>query len=525
MPDEAKELVFKNEEERDTALAELPDEPPKGTANIEEWQHEQELKEEEIRNASISEEAASEVLPNEPTEEPTVTQKEPQQSVETVESEDDYIDFSTLGKVKRSDLDESIRNYKSAPEILKQTAHARRYANSAEGKLHVYEERIAELENTAKTVPELQRELQELRAASKEVKSTIESKPMSTKKRSELSSRLDTINEQVSKLNNYEGDEIEPLQKAISGTVNALEETLGELDSVKTEFTNYRTNAEKRYKSLEDNIRSVSETTKVGEARRKAEHEQKAAERGLADLQVKHPELKTSKPLYADDRNDVESSIISMARRVYGRNPENFDEVNKLVSAYNANDSELTRICEQEGINPADFGINGNDIRNYGILMNVYWRQRGEQIDSRSGRRVPVKDFRGNKITFPDFGAAFQNMKDSGGLSTLENEMKIIEAEKQGQQSLNESIQKRDTSSPTLSPTGAPPEGQDMSEDQALEILGEKQGRMTVDEEKMERLLRNGDKRGWDMFNAVKKACETLKLPVPDVEDHWKQVA
>lgn len=524
MADDQK-LTFKSEEERDNALAELPDEPPKG-ANIEEWQREQELKEEEIRNAPISEETASEVTPKEPTEEPTVTQKEEKQPVEPVESEVDYIDFTQLGKVKRSELDESVRNYKSAPEILKQAAHARRYANNAEQKLHAYEERIAELENTAKTVPELQKELQELRAASKEVKSTIESKPMSTKKRSELSSRLDTINEQISKLNNYEGDEFEPLQKAISSTVGALEETLGELDSVKTEFNNYRKDAESRYKNLENSIKSVSETTQQAEARRKAKQETDDALKGLTELQRNHPELKTSKPLaYADNDDDVEAAIYRMTARIYGRKPQGFDEVNRVVSAYNTKDGELMRICEQEGINPADFGINDTDIRNYGILMNVYWNQRGETIDPRSGKRVPVTDFRGKQITFPDFEASFKNMKDSGGLTQLENEMKIIEAEKKGQQSLNESLNRRDTSAPTLSPTGAPPEGQDMSEDQALEILGEKPGRMTVDEEIMERLLRNGDKRGWDMFKALQKACETLGLPVPDVEDHWKQVA
>ena len=158
--------------------------------------------------------------------------------------------------------------------------------------------------------------------------------------------------------------------------------------------------------------------------------------------------------------------------------------------------------------------------------MNVYWKQRGEQLDPRTGKRIPVKDWRGRQITFPDFEAAFQNIKDTGGINQLENELKIIEAEKKGQESLNASLSRRDTSLPTLSPDGGiPPEERKLSKEDALEIIGERPGRKTIDEERMEILLRNGDKRGWDMFDILQKACETLDYPAPEIEEHWRKSA
>jgi hypothetical protein len=518
-------LVFTSEEERQKALIDIPDEPPPGV-DIEEWQKEQDEKVRKIVEASISEEAAPKTEPKTDEGHPSAKPEQEDKTKQPVEEEDEYVDFSALGKMKKSELPENLRNYRSPQEILKQAAHARRYANSAEDKIRHYEETIAELQSTAGKVPDLQKQLDELKKATEDAKKSVEQKPfISSGKRAEFNTKLDEINARIEKLKDYGGEDVDALQSVMSGTVDVFKDTLAELDSVKDEFTNYRKTAESRYVNLEKSIKSVSEMTQRAEEKRKLEFEQKTAERNLEELQSKFPDLKTTKPLYADDRNDLESAIVRMTERVYGRKPKNFDEINRFVSAFNAKDTELLRICESEGINPGDYGINKDDIRNYGILMNVYWRQRGERIDPLTGSRIPVTDWRGQKVTFPDFASTFQHMKESEGITTAEKELAIIEAEKKGQQNLDASLKKRDTSPPTLEPTGLPPEGQGLTENQALEIIGERKGRMTVDEEKMERLLRIGDKRGWDMFKALQAAHETLGMPIPQPEPYWRNSA
>ena len=452
-------------------------------------------------------------------EDPPAIQKEEAKVVQPEEEE--YVDFSQIGKIKKTDLPENLRNYPSPQEILKQAAHARRYANSAEEKIRKYEERIADLESTAKTVPDLQKQLNELKKASDVARRSVDLNPPGNKRRDDINKQLDAINDQIAKLKNYDGDDADALQGAISGTVEAFKVTAGELELVRSEFSQYRKEVETKHQSLEDRIKSVSDITQQAEEKRKLDFDQKTAERNLAELQTKHDELRTSKPLYSDDHDDVETAIVNMTQRVYGRKPKSFDEVNRFVSAFNTKNPELVKQCEDNGINPADYGINSKDIRNYGILMSVYWMQQGETIDPHTGTRVPATDWRGNKVTYEDYESAFLNMKEKSGISQAEKELAIIEAEKKGQQNLDESLRRRDTSTAVLEPTGAPPEGQEMSEEQALEVIGEKQGRMTVDEEFMERLLRVGDKRGWEMFSVLQKANETLGMPIPQPESHW----
>lgn len=518
-------LTFKSEEERSEALATLPDEPPPG-ADVEAWQQEQSAKEREILEATI--EATATELDPKPSE--VIPPVEENSSEETVvpltESEDEYVDFSVLGKVKRSELPEGVQQYKSPQEILEQAAHARLYANRTESKLHDYEQQISELKSATAGVPELKKQLDALTKASTDTRQAISDTPkLSRKGREDLNGKLDTINTRIAQLQDYGGEDTEALQAAISGTVDIFKGTFEELDTVQTEFASYRETSETRYKALEDRIAEVANLTTTANKKRNDEIEQKTAESNLVNLQNDFPELGTSRPLYSEDRKDVESAIVALATKVYGRKPKNFAEVNRLVGAYNSKDAQLLQLCKTEGVTPADYGINDRDVRNYAICMDVFWRQRGERVDSQTGNRVPVTDWRGQKVTFPDFKSTFQHMKDSGGITQAEQELNIINAEKNGQDSLNQSLSRRDNSTPTLAPTGAPPEGQSMSEDMAQEIIGEKPGRMTVDEERMERLLRMGDKLGWEMFGALQRAHATLKLDVPQPEDHWKKVA
>jgi len=512
-------LVFENEEAREAALNQIPDEPPQG-ANVENWTAEQEAREREILEAPIkgSDEAAPETQPPVETEEPPAKEEPTQVAVE-----EDEVDFAALGKVKKSDLPEDLQGYKSPQEMIKQAAHARRYANKSEEKLREAEARIAELENTAKTVPDLQKKLEELEKATKSVTKDIEAKPsISSGQRAQLHERLKAINEKVANLKEDDFSD-GSFQGLFKETVSTLGDTLGELDAVKRKLAEHEASVDKRYSQLESGVKTVTQKNEEAERQRKTEREQKEAEKGLAELQSKFKDLQTSKPLYADNRNDVESAVVKFASRVYGRRLNSFDDVNRLVGLYNAEDAEVKKICQEEGISPADFGLTDKDVRNYGILMNVYWQQRGQQINPSTGKLEPVLDFRGQKVTHPDFETTLKYMKDRGGISQLEIEDAIVNAEKKGQSKLESSLNRRDTSPPVLGPTGTPSDGQGMSKDQAYEILGEKEGRLTVDEEKMELLLRKGSQKGWDMWNALVKAHEVLEIEPPRPETYWKK--
>ena len=519
-------LKFKSEEERQEALMAIPDEPPPGVENMEEWLEEQKTKEREILDAEISEESGSEPGSPESVTEPKPVSQEGDVVKPAVSEEEDLVDFSEIGKLKRSELPEDLRQYKQPKQMLEQFAHARRYANTAQAKLEEYEQKISDLTGKVNAIPNLEKKIKELSQLSLKVQRDVSSDSTVTKQgRDNLNKRLEAINSELAKLKSDDTYDTEPLQNAISGTVEAFKSTFDELSSVRTEFAQYKKTNEDKYKNLEERINSVSSYSKAAEEKRKADAELKMAMRNLEDLQRNNPELKTTKPIYAEDKDDVESALVKMAARVYGRSPKNFDEINRMIGAYNAKDPELGRILKTEGISVADYGINDTDVRNYAISMEVYWRQRGERIDPSTGQRVPVTDWRGRKVTFPDFQSAFDYMKKSGGITRSEEELKIIEAEKKAQESLSASLNKRDISTPVLEPTSGDGGSDVMTEETALEVIGEKEGRFTVDEERMERLLREGDKRGWEMFKALQKAHEALGLPVPKPEPHWRKAA
>ena len=515
--EEDTKLAFASVEDRDQAYLSLPDEPPPGV-DVEVWQEEQDRKAQAILAAEITGDRPS------PTEkEPLVEDKKVVSPVETTSGDsDDIVDFTVLGKMKRSDLPENLRNYSNPHEILKQADHARKFANSVDDKIHRYENRIAELEKLSNDVPSLKKQLEDMQSVLETTKSKLSSSTSHDQKtKISIDNRLKDINAKLSVLKEYGSDEAEALHLAVSSMADTFNDTFSELNSVRSEVIS----GKNRIRELESRIDQVASMADKAEQRRKSDNEQAKAEQALFDLQQNNPELKTSLPLYSKDRKDLETAIVRMTQKVLGRTIKSFDDVNRFVGAFNMKDPSLINLCTREGISPADYGINDTDIRNYGILMDVHWRQQGERIDPITGKLVKVTDFRGNKVTFPDYQSAFQNLKDNIGLSQAERELAVIEAEKKGQSSLEVSLHRRDASSKVIEPTGIPPEGSGMSEDEALEVIGYNISNKTIDEEKMELLLRAGDKRGWAMFRTLQKAHETLKMPIPKEEAHWLQSA
>lgn len=517
--EEDTKLVFKSEEEKNAAFDALPDEPPLDV-DIEGWQKEQDIKSEAILSAEVvpgTDTSASVEKFTEKSSEEELTSP----AAESI-TDEEVIDFTVLGKVKRSELPENLRKYPNPHEILKQADHARRFANGAEDKIQQYEKRIAELEEISETVPGLKKQLEEMQSTLARAKQEVQNSPSNTQiSRQNISNKLRDINSKLANLKEYGGEETEVVHSTISDVVGTLNSTFDELDKVRAE----RRNDTDRIKKLEERIESVAHRSFKNDADRIAKEEQTKAERALMDLQRDNSELRTSLPLYSDDGKDVESAVVKLTSKIFGRQLRSFDEVNRVVGAFNAKDADLKAICDREGISPADYGINEMDIRNYGILMEVYWRQRGERIDPSSGKRIPVTDFRNQKVVFPNYQSAFDHLKNTSGLTQAERELEVTEAEKQGQNSLERSLRQRDTASKVIEPGGVPLGGSGMSEEEALEIIGANSSHRTIDEEKMELLLRDGKASGWEMFKKYQTAHEVLKMPVPKTEEHWLKSA
>ena len=115
-------------------------------------------------------------------------------------------------------------------------------------------------------------------------------------------------------------------------------------------------------------------------------------------------------------------------------------------------------------------------------------------------------------------------MLDKMGIREKEYHKALIEAEKKGQRALDASLSKRDVSDALIGPEGlGSPDnvGHEITEEVAREILGERNGPNTVDEEKMEVLIRMKDARGWAMFDRMNKANKRLGLPDEPVEPDW----
>ena len=527
MAEEAKreEMLFENEEAREAALAALPDEPPTDVRDVDAWTREQEEQEQKILNAQVkvldSEEAVSE-------EQPPVSTEKPPEPEKKVETADDFVDFTSLGKLKREELDEDLRNYKSPQEMLKQAAHARRYANKAQTQLEEAQARVAELEQTAASVPELQKKITELQATTQAAAKSIETKPsLSSSEKVQFQSKLKGITAQLESMKEFDSEDMDKFRGAFGETVSTLGETLNELNGVKSEFATYRQQTEQKFQALDGKVGEYATKTDRSIADQKRRKEEEDAVNSLLVLQGKRKELATTKPLYSDDRNDVETAIARMASRFYGRplrgTVEDWSDINRMVSAFNVQDKQVERIMQEEGINVADFGISEKDLLNYAILMNVDAYQRGERIDSQTGKRTPYKDFRGKQVRFPDAEAAYKHMLDKEGIPQLEQEQAVIEAEKRGQTKLEASLSKRDTDPAVLGNEGggSPDIGEELSEAQAREIIGEEEGRMTIDEEKMEKHLRNGHENGWKMFSMWKLAHKRLGLEEPAIEPQW----
>ena len=436
-------MVFKSEQEKAQALIDLPSEPDSPVDDLDAWQKEIDDKRKEIEEATIEGEPADPASPEDGTE-PTDTP-------------DEVLEFS----LKRSELPDELKGYKNPDEIIKQFAHARKYANQVEEQLDQFEALNSEHKSLKEQFEALQEELKK-----KETTTPITPPPQSD--------AMDELEKSILKLeamdeNDYlNAKQSKELFSGITGKVkNALkdlnetkENLRKEIESTKNEFGQFKT--------------SVETTTKE-----QTEREQgKALVKSLNKLQEDNPELKLSKPVIGND--SVETDMFRFAKKalggMYGNHNPEWNHVIAFTNAYLRDDPNIKKYCDDNAITPESVGTSKDDIQKYVIIQNVHERVNGRKVN-RDGTIQELKNpFTNEKVSYQSHTEAYNALKQESGLAEKEIQDMIAEAEKRAQKNMGAAMNKRATDAIDLGGAGeTTPEdiGKDMTEAEARKFFAD----------------------------------------------------
>lgn len=501
MADEAK-ITFASEEERRAALKAIPEFPPQGTTDIDKWQADVEVQQAGIFSAPIV--AKSTETPVRPPA-AAVQQPTPQAPAAAAPVEDDVIQIS----VKRTDLPEELRKYKDGSQIVEQFGHARRYANQTEEKFRAASDELTVLRGKAQKADELEKAVTELTRARDELQTRADVARQTPIQKAETQAHIDSLSKTLEDIKDLGEDDLVPakvMRATLSAAVSEISNTTKSLGDVQSEFKTYKEQTKRDMESLRTEVTSRFKKDEEREALKKNQERVRLAVKGLMDLQTAHKELATSKPLFDPSGNDdVEKSVFAMCNRLADK-PVDIPTANRIINAYMRGDSEVKAVMMGKGMTAQDFGITDADIQNYAIMANIDARMNGFRINPGTGQREQITNVFGQPVVFRDYDSAYKDIMDELGITKEEQERRIADESKRGQQALIAAINQRDTSGKVLSGQfGGDPEkiGLEMSKEEALRIFKDQNIG-----DKMELAARNGDRR---LFNLYNKAAKTLK--------------
>ena len=488
--------TFKTEEEKVAALKSLSQSPPPGTTDVDKWSEEQEALEKEIEEAVIAPEASEpgpQVQQQEESQVQPVVEGAPQKEQETPPQAtvEELLQFS----LKRDELPEELRGYKDSSEIVKQFAHARKYANDTQTKLQQLE---AERE-------ELRKKLEAVNAAPSVAQQPQHSLQNVEKEVGDLTALLERVKK-------TEDDDF----------INA-----GEVKPLLAAYTSEIGNLRKTVKSLESTVTSkFTEIDKTAQQRTQQDEQQRQMEatiRGVVELQDKYPELKTQKPLLMiqNQSNSIERDVQTFADRVlatkFGNNNPTWQQRNAIINAYLDENPEIVAYCQNNALTPESVGTTANDIKKYAVVINVDANMRGQEIDRMTGeRKQKVSPFNGSPVNFDSYATSYENLRHVSGIAQKEQKQALAEAEIRGQQSLENALNIKADIPKTLSNTGsARPEdiGQTMTKEAADKIFYDQQTQDIIEE-----AARRGDREPFRKYNA---ALKVLGIPEEESDENW----
>lgn len=477
-------MVFKTKEEKERAILGLPSEPAGAVSDLDAWQQEQDNKRRELEEATIEPEGeVAGASPQETVSEPTT---EPEES--------DILNFT----LKRDELPDELRGYRSPGEIIKQFAHARKYANQTE-------EKVTSLDEENRLLKErLDKLIKESERATLPI---IEQTPVSPA----MPSAIDELEESIRKLETMDQEDY----LTYGQSKKLFGEITGKVKDALTELTTVKKDIEKQ-KNEFGQFRSVYETSN----KKVVEDEQKTAlTKSLEKLQATYPELKTKKAVI-NASDCVENDVYSFAKKVLGGLYKNYSpqwqHVSAITNAYLRGDPAIVKYCEENAITPESIGSSKEDIQNYVIIHNVHERSRGNKVNPDGTVENLKNPYTGDKVSYRDHVDAYKSFKEETGIASKEMQQLIAEAEKRAQLNLSNAMSRRAMEPVTLGSAGegSPDDiGEGMSESQARELLADREL-----EVKIETQARAGNRT---LFHKVNQALKRLKVEPFDADPSW----
>lgn len=517
-------MTFESEEAKQAALEGLPDQPPPGTTDINTWLREVEDRKGQILTAEIvaapkpeqtptvqpPESQAQGPAPAEPYQaapEPTAPSAPSEPTAPTASSDDEIIATAPDGTaIKRGDLPPDLKKYRNLQEILKTADHARRYANSTE-----------------KTVEQLSRELQERNKKLADLEARQQVQPPSQQQAPRPATpmavgsdrkRLETAKETLKSLQSMDPSEIgfdpSKFNAMFARAIEAIEDVdvshAGEVAELRRALDETR----QEVKQVASRSDEVSRVIQEKEAVR-------AVHKRIGEFQDTRPELKTSKPVFAPEGQCVERDAGRFADAIIlrksGKPATNWTDRNRVINAYLRGDPDTLAFCEENGLSPERFDTSINDLRNYAICLNVDTVKKGFRIDEYTGSLVPITDFMGNQVSFPDHESAYEYLCRTSGITQRKRQEELQDAEKQGQQKLEAALHRAPVPSIGREGAGPRPAAADkMSPQDAMKMMSE------IDVYEMHNAALRGDRR---LFNLYSKCRETLGFPSPTPDPLW----
>ena len=526
--------VFKSVEEQRAALATIPEFPPPGTPDIDAWRMEQEALSDEIMQATIDPAGQQATDPASKPAEPSKQEPpvEPAPAPQAQQPQQDQTPIY-LGRYTYESLPEHLKQYvvagKSIEEIdavmVEQMSHARRYANESESRIRQLAEENAQLRATQAQVAELQKQVEEMKKARDSLQAQAQQIPQTPAQRSKTQSKIDEISSELKKLEQIGDEDFVPagtMKKAVTGLITELSQTQAQINEFSRTFDSIKAESRREVESLKEEIgrrESESKKARIDQERREANERMLS---GLAELQEKHPELKTALPILSDENpqyaKSLEGAVASLCDRISGgadaRDPWSLR--NRVINAIVTNDPEVKREMLAKGVVIESFGITEADVQNYALLTAVHGAANGLEVDPHTGTWKEIRSRLNNqKVTFPSFDDAYNYILDRQGIRSKMEARRLEDAARKGQQAMAQAAAARDVSGKVLTGkyAGAEAPGNEMAKENALLVL-----RNPNFLEQSEYDARKGDRR---KFNEYNRAMRTLGLPEEKEDPAW----
>jgi hypothetical protein len=548
-------MQYKSEQDRMTALAALPDEPPTG-ANIEVWLKEVESKKQDIMAAPIVTDTIEPVAPSAPPApsqagpdgyaqavapqapapvvapivQPSQSQPEPINEPALSSPTDDDVMF-VLGngeKVLRKDLPDELKAYKNAKEVIKQFGHARKHANDLHEKYQQQVREVEELRSKTQQLPSLERELGELKSRTVQTASAAANIPQSDKGREVTQGRMRELKSKLAELEKLSPDDLLADPEKLNMMKSTMAAVGGELDHFDGEIGRIRQGWDsdrKRIDEVTQKVDSIYGRSQSEERERAQRDTAIAVARNIEKLQSEYPELKTNKPVFglATDINEtVEGDVAKFADRVIqardGRPARSWAERNAVINAYNRKDQGLMTFLMQSGISPADVGTTDGEMLTYATMLNVDAMAKGSRIDEVTGQKVQLRsEVNGQPVNFPSHLAAYEYLQKTTGLSRKIMEKNLSDAERRGQDAIIRAAERGANQAKTIGRDGTVTTSDaagPMTKDDAMRMLNSD----AVDEYRIDREASKGNFGPYRMLTSAQRA---LGLPEMKPEPHW----